>query len=482
MPTSAGHNLRPRNTGPKPSGKQPSNSQPVPSPQDPSNSNRFAALTPSPDPVVLTQDATTNVASTRNPPQVNLPDQTNAEILQALLDLRSTMQTINSRVSSLESQPQSENFKEISQKVQDNTQNLTDLRNDTTDHTNGLDENIEVINEEITKLSDQISTDLNNVNSGIANLRTDINKIKKPADANHPVVTPIPNIVTPQNISYQLASKTVNVKTLCKQLESCSFPRDDPQSIHMSYMKISQAIDMACGTSSLLPSIDSVTKVPDFYPKLVPSDINHRFRNSIHNSYKAISSCLFNFLMSDSAIGEKANIAKSARNELATNLDGFHHLALILHRTLPQFGGPSINLMQELAKMKVVDNETLPEFHSRATKILNTIKFSKITISKTIFFETYLNELKTVPAILPFLSEYIRKFQMHKRLLGDNVLFDITHIDLYQTLLDMGCPTTLKASSDSLFNPSASKASIHPPWMHVVYLTKEVQTSAFAED
>ena len=220
-----------------------------------------------------------------------------------------------------------------------------------------LKDDIQTCNDKHEGNERMLEQNIHTTTSSLLNLETKLNQqpilLQNVQDKNQPSITPIPDLQTPQASTYQLATKTVNVKTLCKQLEACSFVRDDPQSVHMTYMKISQAVDMACSTSSLFPSIHGLTNVPDFYKILVPQDPTSTFRNSIHHSYMAISICLFNFIMSDEAIGAKATIAKAACNELATNLDGFQYLGLILHRTLPQFGGPTLDLLTEMGNRHV---------------------------------------------------------------------------------------------------------------------------------
>jgi len=92
------------------------------------------------------------------------------------------------------------------------------------------------------------------------------------------------------------------------------------------------------------------------------------------------------FFQSSDVVNPKAPIVKSVIQELAISTDGFQYLSLILYRTLPQFGGPHPKLTDEMKKLTIISGETLAEFHERAVDINNSIVFSKITISNTMFF------------------------------------------------------------------------------------------------
>ena len=148
---------------------------------------------------------------------------------------------------------------------------------------------------------------------------------------------------------------------------------------------------------------------------------------------------------------------------MAISTDGFQYLSTILHKTLPQFGGPHPDLTTEIQKLQVVSGETLSEFHKRAIHIHNTLIFSKITISKTFFFEHFLEQLRKTPSILPFLKDVTKRFRAHKRQHGDNIAFSDSFSDLYQDLLDSDCPVTLNADSRSSFCPEANAVRRHRP-------------------
>jgi len=84
--------------------------------------------------------------------------------------------------------------------------------------------------------------------------------------ATKPTITKIPDVSIPKNLAYQLASKTVNVKTLSKELSSITFDTDDIKCIITTYSRISQAVDIACGTATLkdLRSTKTSTKAGAF--------------------------------------------------------------------------------------------------------------------------------------------------------------------------------------------------------------------------
>jgi len=148
--------------------------------------------------------------------------------------------------------------------------------------------------------------------------------------ASKPTYTSTPDIAIPQ--AYQLASKTVNVKNLSKDLSVNSFQNDSIKTIITTYSRISQAVDIACDTVYLLPNLETKRNVPDFYKVLVPTNENHRIFPSIYNGYKALSNSLYNYFHSSTTILPKAVKVKEACNEVHTSADGFVYLTYILHK------------------------------------------------------------------------------------------------------------------------------------------------------
>ena len=214
---------------------------------------------------------------------------------------------------------------------------------------------------------------------------------------------------------------------------------DSYQDIHLFYSKLSQSNDIAAGTTTLLPTLQSCPNAPDFYKIIVPSQDNSFFAH-VHNAYLALSNCIYTFIRSKDTISDQACVVKSICSELSTSTDGFQYVSLILHRTLPQFGGPQIKLTDELTKLKIQNGEMLSEYHTRALRIQSNILFSNITISKTLFHELYLDNLKKTQ-LFHHLQHQIRKFNTHRRLYGDNTSFTDSIADVYQELLDSGIPS-----------------------------------------
>ena len=332
------------------------------------------------------------------------------------------------------------------------------------DKLEGAEQMLEQYRADNRKLDAEIKNIQTNVQSDIAN----IHKQYPPLHPNDPIFTKIPNIVLPRNQAFQLASKTVDVKTLTRTLTAnVTINSDSSQDIHLFYSKLSQCLDIAASTTSLLPPLHSCALVPDFYSILVPPQ-NHAFFAHIHNAYVTMSNCIYTFIHTKDTIATKAKSVHSVCSELANSTDGFQYISLILHRTLPQFGGPKIKLTDELGKLNINNGEMLQEFHTRALLIQSNIIFSKITVSKTLFFETYLDNLKQTQ-LFHLLQVQIRKFNTHRRLHGDNTLYPDSISDVYQELLDSGIPSTTPLNSSSphlakppsnpFFNPSANATS-----------------------
>ena len=326
---------------------------------------------------------------------------------------------------------------DVSNKVIDLEQTTSDLRQQIVDDVDDMQEEME----DITKKYEALS-------------------VRYPlTTASKPTFTEIPLIPTPQNLAYQLASKTVNVKNLSKELSAITFQDDTIKTIITTYSRISQAVDIACGTVSLMPTLANKRKVPDFYKSLVPSTQNHAFFNSIYNGYKAISNSLYNYFHTHTTILPKAIKVKEACNEIHSSTDGFTYLTYILHKILPQFGGTPVQLNKELAKLAIQQGETLQEYHLRAVEVQQTLAFSQVTMNKTIFLQTYLDQLTTVPSIVTFLADFNRRFYRHLRVHGDDVEFADTIGDIYDYLRDSKAPAALLTSSDITCAPVTPSAS-----------------------
>ena len=158
------------------------------------------------------------------------------------------------------------------------------------DVTNKLTSDFKDTKEEVTTLEQDL-TELEGTISDLTNRYPTVY-------ANRPSFTPIPIVSQqPSNVAFQLSSKTVNIKNLSRELAQIKFPDDNINTIFTNYSRISQAIDIACSTSSLLPRLNAVTAPPDFYAILVPAS-NHTFFHSIYNSYLSVSTALYNYFSS----------------------------------------------------------------------------------------------------------------------------------------------------------------------------------------
>ena len=326
---------------------------------------------------------------------------------------------------------------DVSNKIVDLEQSTSDLRQQVIDEVDDIQEGMDVMTKKYEALS-----------------------IRYPlSTASKPTFTKIPDVNIPRNLAYQLASKTVNVKNLSKELSVITFQDDTVKTIITTYSRISQAVDIACGTVSLLPALSNKNKVPDFYASLVPSDENHAFFGSIYNGYKAISNSLYNYFHTATTILPKAIKVKEACNEVHTSTDGFTYLTYVLHKILPQFGGTPVQLNKQLSRLAIIPGETLQEFHHRAVEVEQTLVFSQVTMNKTIFLQTYLDQLSSVPSIVMFLADFNRRFRRHLRVHGDNTEFADTIGDIYDYLRDSRAPVTLTDPSSDMnmsVTPSAS--------------------------
>jgi len=81
-------------------------------------------------------------------------------------------------------------------------------------------------------------------------------------------------------------------------------------------------------------------------------------------------------------------------------------------------------------------------------------------MNKTIFIQTYLDNLSSVPSLVSFLADFNRRFRRHLRINGDDVEFNDSITDIYDYLIDSQAPTDLITSTSnpvtSPLTPSAS--------------------------
>ena len=163
--------------------------------------------------------------------------------------------------------------------------------------------------------------------------------------------------------------------------------------------------------------------MPDYYKELVPQIETHTFFPSIYNRYKALSNGLYKFFHMSSTISVKAIKVKQTCNEVQSSTDGFMYLTYILHKNLPQFGFVPVQINKELAKLFIIQGETLLEYHIRAVALQHNLHLSHVRMNKTIFIQTYLDNLSSVPSQVSFPAYFNRRFRCHLRINGDNIDF-----------------------------------------------------------
>ena len=105
---------------------------------------------------------------------------------------------------------------------------------------------------------------------------------------NRPKITDVTTIGLPAKPQYELAPKVEKLKDLHNSSMALTFTSDTISNITHMHVRIRQAIDTGCSTSSLLTDIKHCTEVPDFFDELVPKP-SHQFYFSILGSYKTIS-------------------------------------------------------------------------------------------------------------------------------------------------------------------------------------------------
>ena len=79
-----------------------------------------------------------------------------------------------------------------------------------------------------------------------------------------------------------------------------------------------------------------------------------------------------------------------AINSIRSSSDGFVYLATVLHKILPQFGGPAVHLLTELKNLSITVGEELSDFHERAQDLQTKLTLSRVTVPPTLFFHTTL--------------------------------------------------------------------------------------------
>ena len=296
--------------------------------------------------------------------------------------------------------------------------------------------------------------------SKVLALENDVNNLKTlipSKTANFPSITDVTTLSPPLRPSFALASKSVKLKDLHNSLMNLKFTSDKIADIKHMYAMIRQAVDIGCSTSLLLPDIENASEVPDFFTILVP-DPTHSFYSSILGSYKCISNALLTFFVRPESVTGSAPRVFQSISEVKSSSDGFVYLAIILHRLLPQFGGPPLNLLDEIKTLFPVNGEELQDFHNRAIALRNHLKLSKVSIPPTLFFDHYLAQLNKCQGLTPHLAEFNRNLAKHLREKGDSVPFHDTIADVYLHLIDSKCPTTLFCDeyNNSAIVPSAN--------------------------
>ena len=167
------------------------------------------------------------------------------------------------------------------------------------------------------------ATKVTSIEQDIQDLRQALPQRKK---LNVPSITDVTTIPIPTKPSYELASKTVKLKDLANSLNNIKFTSDAINHIKQNYAMIRQAVDIGCGTCYLLLDIENLTKVPDFFQKLVPPQ-THTFYLSILGSYKTISNSLLTFFLRPETVTSSAPQVSKAINSIKSSTDGFVYLA-----------------------------------------------------------------------------------------------------------------------------------------------------------
>lgn len=116
---------------------------------------------------------------------------------------------------------------------------------------------------------------------------------------------------------------------------------------------------------------------------------------------------------------------------------------------MPQFGGPALDLLEELRSLTITDGEELEDFHERAQSLQTKLILSRVTIPSTLFFSHYLELLNTCPSLVPHLSVYNRDFAEHLRTAGDQTPFPEGIDEVHEYLVSSRYPLTLNPSVDT---------------------------------
>ena len=171
---------------------------------------------------------------------------------------------------------------------------------------------------------------------------------------NIPKITDVSKISLPPRPTFQLSSHTVKLKDLTNSLNNIKYESDSINSIKHTYALIRQAIDIGCNTSYLMPDIENLTEVPDFFTELVPPQTRF-FYQPVLGSYKTLSNSLLTFHLRPTTVSDSAPQVAMAINGIKASSDGFVYLATVLHKLLPQFGGPPLKLIDELKNLTIND-------------------------------------------------------------------------------------------------------------------------------
>ena len=162
-----------------------------------------------------------------------------------------------------------------------------------------------------------------------------------------------------------------------------------------------------------------------------------------------ICNSLYNFFTRKENVSETANRVATVVSLVKHSSDGFIYLVTILHRLLPQFGGPSLNLITEIQSLFVNNGEDLEDFHMRAQALQSHIELSRMIVPPTLLFEHYLSQLNQTQHLVPLLSPYNHDFARHKRDVGDHIPFSESLDSVYDFLLESKCSTTLSVPNCS---------------------------------
>ena len=166
-----------------------------------------------------------------------------------------------------------------------------------------------------------------------------------------------------------------------------------------------------------------------------------------------------NFFLRKDSVSSVAPRVATAVDYVKHSTDGFVYLATVLHKLLPQFGGPPLDLIKEVQPLQVINGEDLEDFHKHALHLRSRLELSKMMVPTNLLLEQYLELLNCTPSLAPLLSVYKRDLAKHKRTVGDHVSFHETIDDIYDYILESKCPTVLTGSPVSHVVTSADPSN-----------------------